>query len=197
MRSILIISDFTVNPRSTTASIVTVPTHRLEGCGYLVVHALTTKQAKTEIIDADMILYILSLDKVNHWISILTSTKQLPNLWWCNESTSQQSRAFCENDPAIDGMLTATMNDYELHWALHFAAKQCFERQQWLTKLNLLEEKIEERKWIDKAKDILCTLKNISEVEAYELLRKQAMNERKRIVDVASSIVKAYQLLLK
>jgi len=191
------ISNLTVDSSSTTASEVTLPTHLLKECGYLVVHALTTEQAKKEIIHSDIILYILSLDKVNHWTPILTPLKRLPSLWWCNESTSKQSREFCENDPAIDGILTANMNDYELHWALHFAAKQCFERQQWVTERKLLEEKIEERKWIDKAKDILCRMKNISEAEAYDLLRKQAMNERKRLVDVASSIVKAYQLLLK
>lgn len=37
--------------------------------------------------------------------------------------------------------------------------------------------------------------KNISEAEAYDVLRKQAMNERKRMVDVATSIVKVYQIL--
>lgn len=45
------------------------------------------------------------------------------------------------------------------------------------------------------AKGILSKTKNISESEAYDLLRKQAMNERKRMVDVATSIVKVYQLL--
>ena len=198
MRSILIISGYnTVDSSSITDSEIALPTHLLEECGYIVIHPLTTHQAQKEIIDADMILYILSLDKVNHWTSILTPLKRIPTLWWCNETTSQQSREFCENDPSLDGILTANMNDFELHWALHFAAKQCFERQQWLTERKSLEVKIEERKWIDKAKDILCKMNNISEAEAYDLLRKQAMNDRKRMVDVASSIVKAYQLLLK
>lgn len=32
-------------------------------------------------------------------------------------------------------------------------------------------------------------------IRSYDVLRKQAMNERKRMVDVATSIVKLYQLL--
>ncbi|GIO34076.1 hypothetical protein J2TS6_52170 [Paenibacillus albilobatus] len=55
--------------------------------------------------------------------------------------------------------------------------------------------RIEERKWIDQAKGILCELKNISDAEAYDLLRKQALNERKRMVDVATSIVRLHPLL--
>ncbi|MNY46685.1 Nitrate regulatory protein [compost metagenome] len=87
------------------------------------------------------------------------------------------------------------MQPQEIHWILHFSARQCFERQQWLKEREQLLSRIEERKWIDMAKGILSKAKNISESEAYDLLRKQAMNERKRMVDVATSIVKVYQLL--
>ncbi|MNE97898.1 ANTAR domain protein [compost metagenome] len=47
------------------------------------------------------------------------------------------------------------------------------------------------------AKAILRETRGITESEAYDLLRKQAMNERKRMVDVATSLVKAYELLHK
>jgi response regulator NasT len=95
----------------------------------------------------------------------------------------------------IDGILTPSMRAQEVHWALHFGAKQCFERQQWQNERTQLLSRIEERKWIDMAKGILCEIKHISESEAYDLLRKQAMNERKRLVDVATSIVNVYRLL--
>lgn len=191
------ISDIPVDARSTIASEAALPMHQLEECGYIVLHATTTDQAKKLVFNADFILLHLALDEVKRWTQMLTGWKRLPTLWWCNETTSQLSKEFCENDAEIDGLLTPTMNEYELHWAIHFGAKQCFERQQWLSERKLLEEKIEERKWIDMAKSILCKIKNVSEAEAYDLLRKQAMNERKRIIDVASSIVKVYQLLEK
>ncbi|MNP81963.1 ANTAR domain protein [compost metagenome] len=58
-----------------------------------------------------------------------------------------------------------------------------------------LVSRLEERKWIDMAKQILCDMNRISEAEAYDVLRKRAMNERKRMVDIATSIVKAHQQL--
>jgi two-component system, response regulator / RNA-binding antiterminator len=54
---------------------------------------------------------------------------------------------------------------------------------------------LEERKVIDRAKGILMTAKNLTEDAAYGLLRKTAMNENKKIADVAQSVVTAAGLL--
>ena len=54
---------------------------------------------------------------------------------------------------------------------------------------------LEERKVIDRAKGILMKAKNLSEEEAYALLRKTAMNENKKIAEVAQSVVTAAELL--
>jgi response regulator NasT len=54
---------------------------------------------------------------------------------------------------------------------------------------------LEERKVIDRAKGILMKVKSLSEEAAYTLLRKTAMNENKRIAEVAQSVVTAAELL--
>ena len=54
---------------------------------------------------------------------------------------------------------------------------------------------LEDRKVIDRAKGILMKAKNLSEEQAYALLRKTAMNENKRIADVAQSVITAADLL--
>lgn len=54
---------------------------------------------------------------------------------------------------------------------------------------------LEERKTIDRAKGVLMRAKALSEEEAYRLLRKTAMNEKKKIADVAQSIISAAELL--
>jgi two-component system, response regulator / RNA-binding antiterminator len=54
---------------------------------------------------------------------------------------------------------------------------------------------LEERKVIDRAKGILMNAKNLTEDAAYALLRKTAMNESKKIADVAQSVVTAAELL--
>jgi response regulator NasT len=54
---------------------------------------------------------------------------------------------------------------------------------------------LEGRKVIDRAKAILMKAKNLSEDAAYALLRKAAMNEHKRIAEVAKSVITAAELL--
>lgn len=54
---------------------------------------------------------------------------------------------------------------------------------------------LEERKLVDRAKLILMKAKNIDEQTAYALIRRTAMNEKKRLVDIAQSIITAAELL--
>jgi len=54
---------------------------------------------------------------------------------------------------------------------------------------------LEDRKVIDRAKGILMKAKNLSEEQAYALMRKTAMNENKKIADVAQSVITAAELL--
>jgi len=53
---------------------------------------------------------------------------------------------------------------------------------------------LEERKVIDRAKGILMKVRNLSEESAYALLRKTAMNENKKIVEVSQSVITAAEL---
>lgn len=52
-----------------------------------------------------------------------------------------------------------------------------------------------DRKAIDQAKGLVMKAKSISEEQAYAMMRKVAMNEGKRIVDIARSIITAAELL--
>lgn len=54
---------------------------------------------------------------------------------------------------------------------------------------------LEERKIIDRAKGILMRARNMSEDEAYALIRKTAMGQNKKIADVAQALVTASELL--
>jgi response regulator NasT len=61
--------------------------------------------------------------------------------------------------------------------------------------LEAAQQRLAERKVIDRAKGILMEVRKISEEDAYSLLRRTAMNENKRIADVAKSIITAAELL--
>jgi two-component system, response regulator / RNA-binding antiterminator len=54
---------------------------------------------------------------------------------------------------------------------------------------------LEERKVIDRAKGILMRTKGITEEDAYRLLRTAAMNGKKKIAEIARSIVTAAEHL--
>jgi two-component system, response regulator / RNA-binding antiterminator len=54
---------------------------------------------------------------------------------------------------------------------------------------------LDERKVIDRAKGILMQAKNLSEEHAYALMRRTAMNENKKVIDIAQSIITASELL--
>jgi len=53
------------------------------------------------------------------------------------------------------------------------------------------------RKIIERAKGILMRTRQLSEEEAYVLLRQTAMNEKRKLVDIAQSVVTAASLLEK
>ena len=61
--------------------------------------------------------------------------------------------------------------------------------------LDRTKQALQERKVIDKAKGILMKNRGISEEEAYALLRSTAMNENRRLADVAHGLVTAAKLL--
>jgi response regulator NasT len=75
----------------------------------------------------------------------------------------------------------------------------CISRFNAFTRLqNELEQTksaLEERKVIDRAKGILMKVKNLTEEDAYGLLRRTAMNENRKIAEVAQSVITAAELL--
>lgn len=67
--------------------------------------------------------------------------------------------------------------------------------QRMRTELATTKAALEERKVIDRAKGIVMRAKGIGEDEAYALIRRTAMDQGKRIVDVAQALVTAAELL--
>jgi len=61
--------------------------------------------------------------------------------------------------------------------------------------LERANQQLEERKIIERAKGLLMKERGLSEEDAYGLLRTAAMNENRRVADVARSIVSLVRLL--
>lgn len=168
---------------------------QLESFGYSVLYSRDERQTELHMGKAEAVIVHSPLGEIHRWSAALLKHRTIPLLWWCSAVAAARSSAFCGNDVELDGILTPSMSELEVHWTLLLGSRQCVRRLQWQSERRQLEGRLEERKWIDMAKGILCKMKGISEAEAYEFLRKQAMNERKRMVDVATSIVNVHHIL--
>lgn len=60
-------------------------------------------------------------------------------------------------------------------------------------RISELENKLEERKVVEKAKGILMKVKNISEEDAFSFIRTEAMKKRKTLKDIAEAIILIWQ----
>ncbi|PHQ80019.1 MAG: two-component system response regulator [Thalassobium sp.] len=67
--------------------------------------------------------------------------------------------------------------------------------RQMQSELDAAKQALEDRKTIDRAKGILMGQRQIGEDEAYTLLRKTAMSQGRKVIDVAHALVMAADLL--
>lgn len=72
---------------------------------------------------------------------------------------------------------------------LSLAQQQSLRLQQLGQELATLRAGVEERKVIDQAKTLLIRHRNLSEEQAYQTLRTMAMNQNKRLVEIAAAIL--------
>jgi len=90
----------------------------------------------------------------------------------------------------IDGL-----NDKRIKSLMDVAIARFREYQSLKDELSKVKNSLEERKVIDRAKGILMKHKQCSEEDAYQLLRKSAMQSNQRIIEVARSLIASVDLL--
>jgi len=89
----------------------------------------------------------------------------------------------------VDGLAARRMKPVIELAVIRFKEMQSLYKELTETKTNL-----EERKVIERAKGILMSKKKVSEDEAYSLLRKLAMEQNKKLIDVARSMIELSEL---
>ncbi|MDD4955091.1 MAG: GAF and ANTAR domain-containing protein [Candidatus Omnitrophica bacterium] len=80
-------------------------------------------------------------------------------------------------------------SDIDLLTTVANQAAVAIENTELMVKTKIVQEELEARKKIEKAKGILMKQKNLTEEQAYELLRKASMNKRLTMKDVAEAII--------
>lgn len=143
--------------------------------------------------DADLALLEANPSELTVWCHEIRFQPPMPLVWWCEWDGSLAEAAL--HDALIDGIVSPGMSPAEMQYAFQLSAAHFRRRTQWTLERERLLARLDEHKVVERAKSILCEIKHISEAEAYAFLRRQAMSERKRLTDIAASIVQVYQLL--
>lgn len=77
---------------------------------------------------------------------------------------------------------------------VHLAQSRERHERQLREKVAELGEKLDERKWIDKAKGILMQARHVSEEEAFQLLRNASMHGNRRVGQVSRGVIDAARI---
>ncbi|HWA18322.1 MAG TPA: ANTAR domain-containing protein [Devosia sp.] len=131
-------------------------------------------------------------DRLEHFLS-LSKALQKPVAMFVDRSDASAISAAIEAGVSayvVDGLRKDRVKSILDMAVLRFNAYSKLQRE-----LDDARSALEERKIIDKAKAILIRQRSLSEADAYALLRKTAMNQNRRIVDIAQSLITAAGLL--
>lgn len=91
--------------------------------------------------------------------------------------------------------LVKPVNENELPPAINIAMARFKEIQALRSQVGELEESLEARKVIERAKGILMQRLGLNERDAYERLRQRARDKRAKMKDIAQAIIEAEELL--
>lgn len=87
------------------------------------------------------------------------------------------------------------VNQNELPPTINVALARFKEMQALRDQVDELQESLEARKLVERAKGILMRRKGLDEREAYERLRQMARDKRRKMKDIAQSIIEAEEIL--
>lgn len=87
-----------------------------------------------------------------------------------------------------------TKRDIELLSAVADQAAVAIENTELIVKTKVIQEELETRKKVEKAKGILMKSQGISEEEAYTLIRKSSMNKRLSMKEIAEAIILSQEI---
>jgi response regulator NasT len=145
-------------------------------------------------IDPDVILIDLenpSRDELEQMFQVSRAVKR-PIAMFVDQSDTASIQASV--DAGVSAYIVGNLQKERIKTILDLTISRfnAFARLQ--AELERAKSALEERKVIDRAKGILMKAKNLTEEQAYALLRKTAMNENKKIAEVAQSVITAAEL---
>lgn len=151
-------------------------------------------QAIAEI-EADVILIDLgnpSRDMLEEYFAVSRAVAK-PVAIFVDQSDEDSTAAAV--DAGVSAYIVDGMSQHRLKPILDLAVRRFNAFSHLQAELQQARDALADRSIIDKAKLILVEKRNMTEPEAHKLLRNHAMNNNKRITEIAEAIVTADQLM--
>ena len=126
-------------------------------------------------------------------LALATAPMQRPVAMFVDKSDAAMTRAAIE--AGMSAYVVDGLHAERLKPILDAAIARFHMVQKMRVELAETRRALEERKVIDRAKGILMRARGIGEEEAYGLLRKAAMDQGRKVVDLAQALVMATDLL--
>ena len=151
--------------------------------------------AKLARIDPDVVLIDLESPSRDAMESVARASGPLerPVAMFVDRSDDAMIRAAIE--AGVSAYVVDGLRKDRLQPILEAAAARFHSFARLRAELDATKAALAERKTIDRAKGVLMRAKGLSEEEAYALLRRTAMDQNKKIAEIAASIVTAAELL--
>lgn len=146
-------------------------------------------------LDPDLILIDLAnpdRDTLEH-LSLTSQAKTRPVAMFVDHTDQTMTKAAI--DAGVSAYVVGGLHKDRIKPVLETAIVRFQAIQKIQTELTAAKRALTDRKTIERAKGLLMRARNISEDEAYNLLRKTAMGQGRKVADVAEALVTAADLL--
>ena len=98
-------------------------------------------------------------------------------------------------DAGVGAYVVGALDEPRIKVTLDLAISRFHAFEKLRSELERVQAELDERKLIERAKGVLMRERGLSEQDAYGLMRKAAMNENRRVGEVAQSVLTAASLL--
>jgi response regulator NasT len=171
---------------------------QLKGLGYEVVGVARTGAEAIVLagkLHPDLIIMDIRMPEVDGTEAAARINQQRPTpILMLTAYTDRETIRRAEQAGAL-GYLVKPVNETELTPAINIALARFQDIQALRHQVSELEDSLEARKLIERAKGILMQRLGLSERDAYERLRHRARDKRAKMKDIAQAIIEAEELL--
>ncbi len=170
----------------------------LESLGYLLVANLRSSDyllKEIELTAPDIVVVGLDLsdNSVVEKVASLQMLQPHPVIMFAEQDTPQIIQNVIK--AGVSAFVVDDIQPERLNSIINIAVARFDEEQRLRRELAKTKHQLEERKLIDKAKGLLMSMRGISEVDAYKLLRKMAMDKGLTLAVVAANVIDVLALV--